>query len=341
MVTIEGATFTVALPFTVPLNDTQVVAFEKGTSQWLERNGVSSGSTSDVTVTVIDQVSVITYVPTRQRELQTVSAPTLTLKDLEVTFTVNATYYGTDPSFDLQTELEPEFRGKNTLWVRELINEDPIFVQLDPVVMSIQDMDNEKKRTKASDGMGAASAAIISVVAIGAAILGIVASVYSIRSYRTSVYGEELHSPTNSQDNSFFGDQGMARTFDNEQMYGGHSDKKFGLEPDEEQSCCSMPRPLSPDALEKGCNPVKPILEGLVFRQTDSNANAMDPPSAASEVGAPSQPNTQRVSLTKDMIATAAQIQRRRSSPAVAEEADRAQYRQKAIFDEVRCASDK
>ncbi len=344
MVRIEGDSFVVALPFESPLNDTQVAAFERGTMKWLEQNGVSSGSTTNVAVTVTDQLVVLTYVPpSRRRDLQTVSVPALTLKDLEVTFNVNVTYSGTDPAFNLQAELEPEFQGKNTLWVRELVNADPIFIQLDPVVISIQDMDNEEKRTKASDGMGAASAAIISVVAIGAAILGIVASVYSIRSYRTSVYGDELHSPT-SQDNSFFGDQGMAdmnmtRTFDNEAAYEEPTAKKFCLEPDEEQSCMSMPHPLSPNTLEKGCNPVKPILDGIVFRQTDSSANAMDPPSAASEAGAPSQTVEKRTSLTKDTTNHVGKV-RRRSSPKTAEEEDRAQYRQKAIFDEVRSTFD-
>lgn len=349
VVEFQEASYKVMLPFETLLNATQVAAFEQGTAEWLEKNGVSSGTTTDVKVSVTSQVVVVTNLPAR-RELQTVSVPSFSRKDLEVSFDITATYAGTDTTFDLRTELEPEFEIKNTLWVRELVNQDTVFIQLDPVAVSIQEMDNERKRTKTSDGMGAASAAIISVVAIGAALLGIAASVYSIRSYRTSVYGQELHSPTGSQDNSFFGDQGVAvdlnmtRTFDAGVAYGDNRDKKFGLEPEEDQSCMSMPRVLSPSTLEKGCNPVKPILDGLVFRQAESNTNSMDPPSAASEIGAPSRSEPKprvEISLSgkqvpkKETIDNIPQMQHR-LDPGVDEDEARAHYRRKAIFDEVR-----
>ena len=189
---MQEATFKVFLALESELNATQLAAFEKGTKTWLEETKLDTGSLSDVEVEVITQKVVETELPLRRRSLQG-GKPAITRKDLEVAYTVSATYTGKDPDFDMESELDPKFQGKNTLWLRELNDQDDVFAALNPVISGISDLERQKQLEK-KKGASAMTVALVILAVVAAVTMGLAASVYSVRTHRRAMYGDELPS---------------------------------------------------------------------------------------------------------------------------------------------------
>jgi len=172
------------------LNETQMEAFEAARSEWIQtQTQFSHGFLSNCTVTVQEQRLVTLAEGRRGRFLQVISTTT----NLLVDFGVEALYMGSDNGFDLETALTSSFgTDPDQVWIRLLGNYDDTFLPLRPALpATTQDGPPEKPAKTLDSG---AKAAII-VVVVSAVLLGLAASVYSIRSHQHAVRGTELVSP--------------------------------------------------------------------------------------------------------------------------------------------------
>lgn len=336
------ASFVVTVGLKEKLNTTQVAAFERGTAKWLEETELETGTLSDVRVKVDDQTIIETDIPFQNRRSLQGRAPTLTRKDLQLSYTVFANYIGTDISFDLADTLDPEFQEKNTLWLREIDNEDPVFGQLNPIVSGIEEMEQQKQMQ--SKG-GAGTMVIVLVVAVAAVALGVAASVYSVRSYRVSAYGQELASP-HSQSLAAVSSDGLAVEVIPQPT------KSFCLEPESTMHANQGITPggqggtgeyssgvFNQNSMERGCNPMEPIIKNLSGNGREnkqymmSGQQSLDPPSAASDVG---------IGSKRDGQANTNKAYTSRAPPpldpvSVSDGGSRSNYRKNAIFDAVSC----
>ena len=204
------AEFRVLLDLESLLTPEEIVAFERGTEIWAEnyeptksdhkttRYWVSvdapSGKLTNVAVNVDSQAIMETRVlPDQDRQLQ-VSPPKLTKKELQLDFSLTATYIGADNDFDLFSTFDQEFQSQNSVWVRTLAVQDRAFIPLGPVTADFLNTEHEKQKNS-KDGMGVPVLVAILMLAVGAVVLGVASAVYSVHSYRKAVYGQELRSP--------------------------------------------------------------------------------------------------------------------------------------------------
>jgi hypothetical protein len=198
VINIVSANYFVQLELKVQeLNGVQVQAFEDATSAWIEMIDGSSGKLTNVETSIIKQEAVnITSVQNNTARYLEKSdfIPAVQLK-----FAISATYIGIDNQFSLFDELDPKFQERNSEWIRRLASENTVFEPLQPPVTSSA-VSSGQDGTTENSGMAPMGMATLSLVAVGAVLLGVIASVYSVRHYKMALYGEELRSPVQSSD---------------------------------------------------------------------------------------------------------------------------------------------
>lgn len=181
------------------LSDLQIKAFEEATSAWIEMTDASSGKLTSLETNVIQQAAV------NITSLQNNTARNLKESDftpaVQLKFSVSATYIGTDNGFSLFDEYNPKFQDENSAWIQRLASENSVFEPLQPPITSSA-VSSGQDSTTGSTGMAPMGMATLSLVAVGAVVLGVIASIYSVRNYKMAAYGEELRSPVQSSDDA-------------------------------------------------------------------------------------------------------------------------------------------
>jgi hypothetical protein len=237
------------------------------------------------------------------RRLQGTFVPNVEQK-LEVEFSVSAMYIGSDEDFDMHETFDSAFQDENQKWILFLALADPVFQTLFP---DFDDLYNETGVASSilsenGSGMSSGTMALVSVIAVVAVTLGVVAAIYSVQVYKKSVYGEELNSPHLS--NETF-------EFDHQQIGARKPGRKSVLLPPsqsemdvEETSWAGKGRPMSPNSIENGgCMPFDQTIPSFDSSKNDKKARvsfdsnnpwnhirlktnescAKDPPSSRSE----------------------------------------------------------
>ena len=290
------ASFTVILKLgNQTLNKTQVKDFEQGTNAWIEDRDTKTGNLKNVITTVVKQ----TPPSSGGRKLVDEAS------GLAITFSVAATYAGTNSSFDLYQELNLSFQSENDLWIRALIKENDIFAPLQTVIPEL-----EQNEAAATVGTGTISTTGVSVLAASAVLLGVIASVYSMKSYKVAMFGEELRSPAQSteDDEDIQVDKKVlpkpSENSENDEfrVSDGSMDKE-NTENKEDISDWVKNNPMSPNTLERGSdrdddsqmhlmnhmplsyqNENSQYISMMQQYQNIQRPHGMDPPSALSEV---------------------------------------------------------
>jgi hypothetical protein len=331
--------FVTVLPLKFELEQIQVASFEKSTAAWLESFGLPTVKLTEVDVILTSQTILETKIPTRRhRDLQ-VTPPALTRLDLQLKYDVSATYTGTDSTLDLHDALDREFQEKNTLWLRELSKEDEIFSSLNPVIVGLEEIKQQQQGSGAGAGSGNGTLVLVLVVAVAATALGLAASVYSVHSHRTTVYGEELASPASVRNSREFAMDVPQSTnsYDTGVLDSSRNSKALALHGEAFPCQTAAMQMLSPNSLEKGvCNPVEPIMESFMYRpeikQSTKGRNNLDPPSATSAVGIGSKRiEPQWTGRKREVTAYTAHA----PPPLSTADNSRDNYRKTAIFDSV------
>lgn len=192
-----SANWTVTLPLAEVLEDSEIEALEAGTEQWMQQLKLSNnGYLSDAMVNLISQKTVS---PTPfDRKLQEVESekPQYTL--LELDLAAYSTYTGPDTDFSL-SELEMSLQRNDPEWIHILGNHDPLFLPLresaDVAGVGSEEPPFENIPATKS-GMSPGLYGFTIFAAVVAVLLGIVASVYSIRHHNHKLRGTELVSPS-------------------------------------------------------------------------------------------------------------------------------------------------
>lgn len=182
------------------LSKSEIGAFERATSSWITYNDAESGTLTNVITTVLDQESVnITLAKNDEtlRFLQNTDSTSNVEPALSIKFFVSAIYSGKEKGFKLFDELDPLFQSDNPMWIRELAKENNVFEPLKPSLSDIKSSEMQGSQVS-SEGMAPGGMVSLSLFVVAATILAVAASVYSIRNYRNTSYGEELRSPVNS-----------------------------------------------------------------------------------------------------------------------------------------------
>lgn len=125
---------------------------------------------------------------------------------LNMTVDVVAYYAGSDADFDLKTTIEQGLVKDHPLLFQLLSQEDKVFSALAITTAatsrSIPDGDTVFPPKYPRRGMSGGGIALATVLALGAIALGVAASIFGIRSYRTTTYGKELLSPQSNTSSS-------------------------------------------------------------------------------------------------------------------------------------------
>jgi hypothetical protein len=295
LITQVAAIFTVTLRLESGLlTDTQVSALENATTSFLQTDvTVASGKLDDIVVqvagqTVIDVTNVTvatTSNATKSNSTKSKSAksnstdralaatatksPFFLEQALEIIFSVQSTYTGSDPTLSLHDELVDYFINPDSRWYRWLGAADAVFEPIAPemtpeekAVAAAKAAAIAEQESKRQGGNGAVAAA--SIMSFFALLLGIAAAVFSIRYYRQNNFGQELASPRLTPTSTGLGSrianenleyeysQQMANSSDEANlMKGTKSDEDAGIEVDSATSSWMRP-PNSPNSLENG-----------------------------------------------------------------------------------------
>lgn len=302
------ASFETKLGLTSELNVTQIVAFQQATADWI----AMQASLSDVVVKITKQK----LLTSNGRRLQTTAAEADTNESttkqvvvigLQIDFDTAAEYTGPNKSFDLYGVLNPSFQGLDSSWLQIVAGSDSLFESIRPsftpvpLSQGVQDQGatttTTTSATSNNDDSSGASMAVVTmsiIVAALAVLMGIVASVYSVRTHRVAVYGEELESPKDELDyvpspvNSI-GDVTLGSPRSNaSSQYGNVELTKSGnIMQNVGDACCAakpdvLLSPASPNTMENGktCG-FDDTFQGLPFRSrvdVDGGRTTQDPP---------------------------------------------------------------
>jgi hypothetical protein len=312
------ASFVANIGLTMELDEEQVEAFSTATADWI----FLQDSLTDVVVTVIKQTLLVS-----SRRLDDAGDgdgdgdgngdsdgdgdgdEDEDVTGLQIDFEVSAKYTGTDKSFDLFGVLNPFIEGLDSGWLQRVASSDVLFEAIRPAVSSVEfpeglgaSGEGDKKSDSSSNGSGA-SAAVVTLAIIAAAVailMGVVASVFSVRQHRVAVYGEELGSsmepkdlvlsPINSIGDVTVSSPTPSNRSNRSSPYGGFELTQSGkIMQTLSGDCCSDKErertlsPVSPNSMENGgrnCG-ANELFNGLPFRpRTSANDGraTQDPP---------------------------------------------------------------
>jgi hypothetical protein len=296
------ASFVVKLGLTSDLNDTQIVAFQQATADWI----AMQASLSDVVVTITKQKLLTNNGRRLQTETagadtnDTTSDKVVVVTGLQIDFDTAAQYTGPNKSFDFYGVLNPFIQGLDSSWLQIVAGSDSLFESIRPsftpvpLSQGVQDqgtvVNNAAKSNADSSGAGAVVVTFSIIVAGMAVLMGIAASVYSVRQHRVAVYGEELESPKDdlnycpSPSNSI-GDVTLGSPRSNASTQYGNVE--LTTSGNIMTNCCAakpdvLLSPASPNTIERGkdCG-VDDMFQGLPFRSradVDGGRATQDPP---------------------------------------------------------------
>jgi len=201
----EEGTFTVNLPLENTLNETQTLAFETATMEFISSDiVVVTGDLSEAVVKVTSQnVEEIAKddnkgpPSSRRRALMNFSDLDIA-QQLVVEFTAEAKYTGTDVEFDFVALLDQEFHSENPAWLRQLAKTDAVFDNIVPEEIK-KDTEGDQSLiglqvTGGKKGVSSGGVAAATVLSITAMMVGVAAVVYSMKRHKETVYGQELES---------------------------------------------------------------------------------------------------------------------------------------------------
>jgi hypothetical protein len=295
------ASYVTKLGLTSELNVTQIVAFQQATADWI----AMQASLSDVVVKITEQKLLTSNGNGRRLQTEDDKADdnVVTVTGLQIDFDAAAQYTGPDKSFDLHGVLDPFFQGLDSSWLHMVAGSDSLFEPLRPSytpspLSQGQGQDAITTGTKSgkddSSGAGPVVVTMTILVAGLAGLMGIAASVYSVRTHRVAYYGEELESPKDelgfvpSPVNSI-GDitLGSPRSNTSSQYGNVELTKSGNIMQTVSDNCCAVKSdallsPTSPNTMERGKNSgVDDLFQGMPFRSradVDSGRVIQDPP---------------------------------------------------------------
>lgn len=260
----EAGSFTAKLPLETTLNETQALAFETATMEFISNDIVpATGDLSEALVKVTSQ-SVVeidkndTARRRQRRELMNFNDLDIA-QQLVVEFTAAATYAGTDVEFDFAALLDHEFHSENPAWLRRLAQKDAIFDDIVPEKIKKAPEDGETSKnvievqgTGGKNGVSSGGIAAATVLSISAMMIGVAAVVYAVKSHKENVYGRELESTGGSSAlmKSQSTSSGSRIVRENQ----AEVQRQFDAEDDDAVSwkADSAATPLSPNSLEQG-----------------------------------------------------------------------------------------
>jgi hypothetical protein len=188
------------------LTENQINALKEATVGFLGNDmTLKDGKLSDIAVDFIGQI----VIDVSNAKSNATNNATRTLfeglslqQKLVVDFSVSAQYSGPDNMFDLSAAVDPSFQDPNSRWYNWLSTADSVFAPLSPDPVPIKENASIESASNPGGNSGAAGGtiAVVSLIAIASLAVGIAASVYSIRQYRRSAYGQELVSPRDDGD---------------------------------------------------------------------------------------------------------------------------------------------
>jgi hypothetical protein len=299
------ASFVVKLGLTSDLNVTQMVAFQLATADWI----AMQASLSDVVVQITRQK----LLTSNARRLQTAAATdtndstaddsVVVVTGLQIDFDTAAQYTGPNKSFDLYGVLNPSIQGLDSSWLQRVAGSNSIFESIRPSFTPVPlsqgaqnqgEVNNAAKSKNDNSGAGAAGVTMAILVAGLAVLMGIAASVYSVRKHRVAVYGEELESPKEdlnycpSPSNSI-GDVTLGSPRSNASTQYGNVEltTSGNIMTNLSDKCCAtkpdvLLSPASPNTMERGKNcGADDVFQGLPFRSradVDGGRATQDPP---------------------------------------------------------------
>jgi hypothetical protein len=293
------ASFVVKLGLTSDLNETQIVAFQLATADWI----AFQASLDDVVVKITKQKLLTSNGRRLQDTNDTTTDKVVVVTGLQIDFDTAAEYTGPNKSFDLYAVLNPFFQGLDSSWLQIVAGSDSVFLSIRPsftpvpLSQGIQDQGDIAMGTASnkadSSGAGAFVVTMAIIVAGLAVLMGIAASVYSVRTHRMAVYGEELESPKDelnycpSPSNSL-GDVTLGSPRSNASTQYGNVEltTSGNIMTNLSDNCCAAKAdvlsPASPNTLERGKDGgVDDVFQGLPFRSrtdVDSGRATQDPP---------------------------------------------------------------
>lgn len=245
-----SAEFVVNLGIEEILNATHVAAFEEATKTFMQQQSLQGGRMSQVEVTLTDQLMGVRRLMVG-RQLK--NKDTVTMY-----FDVQGVYIGSDNDFDLLETFNSTFNEESKereLWIHLMGNEDPYFLPLRPTPAGIQAPPDPEDSTS---GLTKGAYASVVLVAVGAALLGMGAAIYSVRSYRMAHRGTELRSPSRNPHAAPFSPSAVNMD--------EVTDAKFDT---------SDNMPLSPNSLESGKSSPSGVSKQGIFCGTEQAAPAI------------------------------------------------------------------
>jgi hypothetical protein len=300
------ASFEVKLGLTSDLNVTQIVAFQQATADWI----AMQASLSDVVVQITKQKLL-----TNGRRLQNADdadtndttdadEAVVVVTGLQIYFDTAAQYTGPDKSFDLFGVLNPSIQGLDSSWLQMVAGSDSLFESIRPsftpvpLSQGVQDQGDVTSSLSGDYGSSGASVAVVTmsiIVAALAVLMGIAASVYSVRTHRLAVWGEELESPKDELNyvpspNNSIGDVTLSSpTRSNASTQYGNVEltSSGNIMQNVSDNCCAakpdvLLSPASPNTMERGKGyAMDDVFKGLPFRSradVDGGRATQDPP---------------------------------------------------------------
>lgn len=184
----EVALFTTTFPLTSLLTTAEQDGFQYGTEEWILQVPDYGSHYSDPQVTLVNQTLINTFNTTSGARALQATQKNGTVA-LQLNFQVTVDFTGPETALSLFQVLNPLIQEPAELWIHLLGNYNEVFLQL-----------RTGTNTTQMSSANATSLSIIGLIAIvvvaGTAIaLAVSASIFSVRSHKLSVYGEELHSP--------------------------------------------------------------------------------------------------------------------------------------------------
>lgn len=246
-----SATFSVLLKLPFYLNSTQIRAFEEATEEWAENQiNLKGGGLSSIDVTVDDQIL---------RDLDGSGGTNRQLIEdrLEVKFSMDSTYTGSDTNFDLFTTLNPVFQSHDEVWIRSLGNKDDVFLALRNEPAELENLEANESTAKELSIAGKSG---IVVMTFCAALITVIASIFAVRNHRLMQRGSSLRDSVGQNP-----DMKIQHTFSSESARSNDQDqtnRKISIpaeESKEEQTSLALfpkqaelPLPISPNTMERG-----------------------------------------------------------------------------------------
>jgi hypothetical protein len=294
---ILEASFEVKLGLTSDLNVTQIVAFQQATADWI----AMQASLSDVVVKITKQ-KLLTNGRRLQKADDADTKAVVAVTGLQINFDTAAQYTGPNKLFDLYGVLNPSIQGLDSSWLQMVAGSDSLFEPLRPsftpvpLSQGVNDQGVINASMSGNNGSGASLFVVtMAIIVAGLAVLmGIAASVYSVRKHRVAVWGEELESPKDelnyvpSPVNSI-GDVTLSSPRSNASTKYGNVEltTSGNIMQNVSDNCCAakpdvLLSPASPNTMERGkdCG-MDDVFQGLPFRSradVDGGRPTQDPP---------------------------------------------------------------